>query len=184
MLSAWLWIDKYQFWSRRFDLPRVQTHDVQIPWSPKTEDGCSTHSAMPCGPRMLCGPCLMVHAVWSNSGVALDSKEMNDLNPDPSEWLKDGWVIFSVHPCCDGGGLSNSTVMYVSRLTASSRHFLASQQCTHPATPYRVYYCTSLLSHSSSNQVLIIYTISANTKTYKLFKSFIYSHWYFVVKVA
>ena len=45
MLRAWLGSDKYQFESHRFDSIRVWTCEVLIPRSPKTGDGCFTHSA-------------------------------------------------------------------------------------------------------------------------------------------
>ena len=52
MPSAWLGSDKYQFKSHWLNLTGVQTcrlwtrtHDLQIPQSPRTRGGCSTHSA-------------------------------------------------------------------------------------------------------------------------------------------
>ena len=49
MLSAWLRSDKYQFLSDWFDSTSVRTREVQIPWSPRTGDGCTTHLATPSG---------------------------------------------------------------------------------------------------------------------------------------
>ena len=47
MQSAWLGSDKYQFESHWFDSTKVQTRKIQIPKSPKTEDGRFTLSAIP-----------------------------------------------------------------------------------------------------------------------------------------
>ena len=47
MLSDWLTSDKCTFLSHCFNSTKVQTSEVQIPQSPKTGDGCSTHLAIP-----------------------------------------------------------------------------------------------------------------------------------------
>ena len=47
--SARLGSDKYQFLSHYFNSTSIRAQEVQIPRSPKTTDGRSTHSAIPSG---------------------------------------------------------------------------------------------------------------------------------------
>ena len=47
MPSAWRGSEKYQFLCHWFDSTRVRTHEARIHQFSKTEDGCSTHSAVP-----------------------------------------------------------------------------------------------------------------------------------------
>ena len=49
MLSAWLGSKKHKFVHHWVDSTRVKTCELWIPQSPKTGDGCSTHSAIMSG---------------------------------------------------------------------------------------------------------------------------------------
>ena len=49
MQSVRLGSNKYQFLSHCFDSSGVPTHDIRIPWSPKTGDWRSTYVAIPSG---------------------------------------------------------------------------------------------------------------------------------------
>ena len=53
MPGAWLGSDKYTSLGHLFNSTRVRTCEVWFPWSPKTGDGRSIHSAIPPSPDMV-----------------------------------------------------------------------------------------------------------------------------------